>query len=181
MGDVMRRRFAWAAAAAVFTLALAGCGGDDGGGGVASAGGANSASPSASSSASRSDYEAMLEFTECMRGEGIEMEDPQPGQGVQLQIQGDPAKVQAAMAKCRHLLPNGGEPQQANPEQLEQARQFAKCMRDNGVPNFPDPDPETGGIIVGGPGSGIDPNDPNLAAAQRACEKLQPTGAGAGG
>jgi hypothetical protein len=180
----MRRRMAWAVAAAVFALAFAGCGGDgDGGGGVASAGGDASAAPGASPSASKDNYQAMLEFTECMRGEGVEMPDPEPGAGVQLRFQGsDPKKVEAAMAKCRHLMPNGGELQKADPERIEKARQYSKCMRDNGVPKFPDPDPETGGIMMrAGPDSGLNPNSPEFQAAQKACEKLRPVPPGSGG
>lgn len=175
------RRTAWAVVAAVFALALAGCGGDDGGGGVASAGGTPAAG-GASPSASKDTYQAMLEFTECMRGEGIEMPDPEPGGGVQLRFQGtDPAKVEAAMAKCRHLMPNGGEMQRADPERIEKARQYSKCMRDNGVPAFPDPDPETGAIMMrGGPDSGLNPNDPKFQAAQKTCEKLRPVPPGSG-
>ncbi|MFC0529432.1 hypothetical protein [Phytohabitans kaempferiae] len=179
------RRTAWAVAAAVLALALAGCGGDGGsdGGGIASAGGTAGPAPGASPSAGKDSYEAMLEFTECMRGEGIEMDDPQPGGGVQLRLRGsDPAKAEAAMAKCRHLMPNGGEMRRADPERIEQARQYSKCMRDNGVPGFPDPDPETGGIMMrAGPGSGLDPDDPAFAAAQKTCEKLRPVRPGAAG
>lgn len=178
------RRTVWAVVAAVFAFALAGCGGDGGGnGGIASAGGTASAAPGASPSASKDNYEAMLEFTECMRGEGIEMDDPQPGAGVQLRLRGsDPAKTEAAMAKCRHLMPNGGELQKADPERIEKARQYSKCMRDNGVAAFPDPDPETGGIMLrAAPGSGLDPNDPTFQAAQKTCEKLRPVPPGSGG
>jgi len=177
------RRTAWAFAAALLALALAGCGGDGGDtGGVVSAGGTASAAPGASPSAGKDTYEAMLEFTECMRGEGVEMPDPEPGGGAQLRFQGtDPAKVDAAMAKCRHLMPNGGELPKADPERIEKARQYSKCMRDNGVPAFPDPDPETGAIMMrGGPDSGLDPNDPKFAEAQKTCEKLRPVPPGSG-
>lgn len=184
MSDRRTRRAVWAVAAAVLALALAGCGGDGGdGGGIASAGGAASAAPGASPSAAKDDYQAMLDFTECMRGEGVEMPDPEPGGGVQLRFQGtDPAKVEAAMTKCRPLMPNGGELRQADPERIEKARQYSRCMRDNGVPEFPDPDPQTGGIMLrAGPGSGLDPNDPTFAAAQKTCEKLRPVPPGSGG
>lgn len=176
------RRTAWAVAAAVLALAVAGCGGDSDGGGVASAGGATGGAPGASPSASKDNYTAMLEFTECMRGEGIEMPDPEPGAGVQLRFQGgDPKKTEAAMAKCRHLMPNGGEMAKADPERIEKARQYSKCMRDNGVPAFPDPDPETGGIMMrAGPDSGLNPDDPKFQAAQKTCEKLRPVPPGSG-
>jgi hypothetical protein len=65
----------------------------------------------------------------------------------------------------------------------EKMRQFAKCMRDNGVENFPDPQ-EDGGIMIqgGGPGStdGLNPDDPTFKAAQEKCQSLLPNG-GAGG
>src|SRR5687768_18125310 len=47
---------------------------------------------------------------------------------------------------------------------------FAQCMRDNGVPNFPDPVDD--GINLGG--TGIDRNTPEFKAAQKACEPLLP-------
>jgi hypothetical protein len=50
---------------------------------------------------------------------------------------------------------------------------FANCMRSNGVPNFPDPNPG-GGFNVG---AGINPLSPAFKAAQATCRKLLP-GAG---
>jgi hypothetical protein len=47
-------------------------------------------------------------------------------------------------------------------------------MRDNGVPNFPDPDPN-GGIQIDGNKPGLDPNGTAFKAAQQACQKYQPT------
>ncbi|MDQ7906223.1 hypothetical protein RB614_17055 [Phytohabitans sp. ZYX-F-186] len=173
---------AGAVAAALFALALAGCGGGGDDGGIASAGGTAAPAAGASPSASKDNYQAMLEFTECMRGEGIQMEDPEPGGGVQLRLRGgDPAKTEAAMAKCRHLMPNGGEMPKADPERIEKARQYSKCMRENGVPNFPDPDPETGNLMLrAGPDSGLDPNSAAFQAAQKTCEKLRPVPPGSG-
>jgi hypothetical protein len=46
----------------------------------------------------------------------------------------------AANSACVHLLPNGGPPTQADLQQeWSQARDFTRCMRNHGVPNFPDP------------------------------------------
>ena len=46
---------------------------------------------------------------------------------------------------------------------------FAKCMRTNGVPNFPDPNPERGGLFSL---AGINPSSPAFRAAQEKCQKL---------
>jgi hypothetical protein len=62
------------------------------------------------------------------------------------------------------------------------ATQYSECMRENGVPEFPDP--ENGRLTLrAGPNSGIDPSSPEFKAAQEACQDLAPTqsGAGAGG
>jgi hypothetical protein len=55
-----------------------------------------------------------------------------------------------------------------------QGLQFARCMRAQGVPNFPDPS-ASGGINIT-PGSGLDPQSPAFRGAQKACGKLLPGG-----
>jgi hypothetical protein len=50
---------------------------------------------------------------------------------------------------------------------------FARCMRDNGVADYPDPDPS------GQPGAGhdsFDPDDPTFKAANEKCRDLLPGG-----
>ena len=61
---------------------------------------------------------------------------------------------------------------------------FSQCMRDHGIANFPDPDPN--GINLGP--LGIDPNSPDFKAAEEACSHLRsnpgpaaPSGSGTGG
>jgi hypothetical protein len=79
-------------------------------------------------------------------------------------------KLKAAESKCRRLMPNGGKPPKPNPEQLAKMRNESKCMRENGVPAFPDPDPETGGIqIKGEKGGALDPDSPAFKKAQKKC------------
>jgi hypothetical protein len=46
---------------------------------------------------------------------------------------------------------------------------FAKCMRSNGVPNFPDPQPGGGALFSV---AGINPLAPAVKAAQAKCQKL---------
>ena len=54
---------------------------------------------------------------------------------------------------------------------------FAECMRDNGVGEFPDPEPSEGFTVDGVVnGSSIDPSSPAWESAIAACEDLQPPG-----
>jgi CubicO group peptidase (beta-lactamase class C family) len=52
------------------------------------------------------------------------------------------------------------------------ALQYSRCMRANGVPNFPNP---VGGHIMLNPASGIDPNSPAFVAAADTCAKYGPS------
>jgi hypothetical protein len=175
-------------AVAVLALSLGGCGGDNGGGeDVATAADASTKADSAQGDQNTSGdiAEKARQFAACMREQGIGMPDPEvaengdgrggvifnaPGAGSGGGAAPDKAKVEAAHKKCQHLLPNGGDDiPQADPEMEERARAMAKCMRDNGVPNFPDPEP--GGGIRLEPGSGLDPRDPTFQEAQKKCHE----------
>lgn len=151
-------------------VVLAGCA-EDPRDGVATAGGAGGDKPSAKPV---DDDEARRQFAECMRDNGVEMDDPEPGQPGRLTVRertGDRDKVEKATQKCRKLLPNGGEfkPSEAD---LEAMREMAKCMRANGVPDFPDPDPQ-GGIRMKR-GDGVDPDDAKFRAAMEKCREHVP-------
>jgi len=52
---------------------------------------------------------------------------------------------------------------------------YAQCMRENGVPGFPDPVNGQLRLTVT-PGGGLDPNSPQFKAAQQACKSLEPPG-----
>ena len=103
-----------------------------------------------------------------MREHGVDMADPEftADGGMSIQLQGGPddmAKIDAAQEACREFAPFGGDGsrQAPDPEMEENMRKFAQCMRDNGVPDFPDPD---------GPGLRIDDkvaSDPDFAAPRR--------------
>lgn len=165
--------------AAALALGMSGCGaGDDGGDKVATAGGAGGTTTSAPAERKGD----MVKFTQCMRDHGVDMPDmPDDGTGkIQLKIPegSDRQKVDAAMAECRQHMPGGGEPPKLDPEQAERQRKMAQCMRENGVPEFPDPEPNGGIRIEMKPGSGLDPNSPQFKAAQQACAQFQPEGPG---
>jgi len=166
-------------------LALAGaaaCGRSPAGNGIASAGGARTATPHPT--ASVDPVEQGREFAQCMRDHGVDMPDPQTaeggsgdGGGIRITVSGGPnSNADTAMEACKDKLPNGGAPPSMSPEQQEQLRQFAQCMRDHGV-DMPDPDPNSGGLRIsqsGGPQSGMGPDDPTFKAAQDACKDKLP-------
>ena len=137
----------WLYAVPLLVLAaLSGCAAEKKEQQIASAGGGT---PSASAAAD--DAAQGLKFAQCMRAEGIDLPDPGPDGMVALPAvpagAGDQAKAEktdAALEKCHEFLPNGGEPPKASAEDLAKARDYAKCARENGIPAFPDPDPETG-------------------------------------
>jgi hypothetical protein len=78
---------------------------------------------------------------------------------------------QAAQTACQKLLPGGGPG--AHPITAQERRQLlanAQCMRTHGVPNFPDPTFQGGGVSVQfGPGTGINPQSPAFQNAANHC------------
>jgi hypothetical protein len=161
--------------ALLLTVGLVGCGGNDGGSSVASANGSASSPTSSASAGSGSEQDQLLRYARCLREHGVP-NFPDPDEDGELSV--DPAKpdlqavgatreqVLAAQEKCRPYLPNGGELQREDPPSREQGFALARCMREHGVPNFPDPD-EDGGFALDG--LGIDPDGPAMRAAQQAC------------
>ncbi|AGZ41744.1 hypothetical protein [Actinoplanes friuliensis] len=131
---------------------LGGCGAAEDRPRVASAGRDGSAPASAPPA---DDTQKAREFVKCMRAAGIELPDPRSDGMIAVPAQaagseGSPGakKMDAAMEKCRDLLPAGGEPPKLSAEDLTKARDLSRCMRENGVPEFPDPDPETGAFAM---------------------------------
>lgn len=51
---------------------------------------------------------------------------------------------------------------------------YAKCMREHGISDFPDPEPGGGIAIEGEPGGDLDPESPQFQAAHDACKSLLP-------
>jgi hypothetical protein len=164
----------------MLALAVAGCGAADGDNGVATAGGN---ATSGANAGQLSNEELALRFAKCMRENGLpNFPDPQTnGDG------GAPQDPEAGVAKetvaaareaCKQYQPNGGERKKADASQVEQFRQLAACMRQNGFPNFPDP---TEDGLVFDEKSGINPTDPKFQAAQKKCDTYGPASSGSAG
>ncbi len=110
--------------------------------------GSNSSSSSGSSSRLtaaqiRQAEQNAVSFADCMRSHGVpNFPDSPYGQKQTLSSSGGQAPaVQSAAAACSHLLPHGGQSQSPAHSQVQIAAMlaFARCLRDHGFPNFPDP------------------------------------------
>jgi len=156
-------------------LAVAACGGGGKSDGVASLG--DKATATTSPGGSSDPQQAALAYAKCMRQHGINMPDPKvdanESMGAVLPegVNPDDPKFKAAQQACKQYLANGGQPIKPNPQQQQQQQllAFAGCMRQHGVTDFPDPQPD-GGMDM----RGVDPEDPKVKAAEQACQQYQP-------
>jgi hypothetical protein len=157
-------------------LAMTGCTADEkAAGDVASAGGTSSTAAEDKEVSQEERAEMGLKFAQCMRENGVPMDDPEPGKGIQLKVGPGTSQetVQAAMEACREYNPQENGSGQADPAREAAIREFAQCMRDNGVEAFPDPEPGSPGIKI----TGDVGQDPDFETAQQACQdKLAPAG-----
>jgi hypothetical protein len=144
-------------------IMLAGCAAGDGGNVATAGGGDPAAAPSGA--ASKDPKQAALDYVKCLREHGLEVDDPGPDGRLKLKVQSKDGKAEEAMDACRDLAPQMNK---NNPKAAESAREFASCMRENGVEKFPDPDPNQPGIRI----SKDLADDPDFEAAQEACRDL---------
>lgn len=111
-------------------------------------------------------HDKLLEYAQCLRDQGLDVEDPAPGEGIQIRVEGDPSKSDAALEACEHLSPPP-PPGEDEGEEREDMLAYAQCMRDNGVEKFKDPAP--------GEGINIGPEvveDPDFESAEEICNEL---------
>jgi hypothetical protein len=163
-----------AVGAGVAAVALAACGSNQSGPQVATAPGASTSSSPASTSVSHPDLTHIwAQWAACMRQHGVPMDDPTLDSHDVPQYDfshatGVPESVkQAARQACQSIINDvpGGSARQASPQQTAD---LAKCLRANGVPNYPDPDPVTGVSRL--TGTGIDVNSPAFQRAFSTCK-----------
>ncbi len=157
-----RRRFVSAAAAAALLGILA----------LLTACGSSSGDKAASAA---DPQQAALAFAQCMRNNGVpDFPDPDAEgrfRGLGHEQQDDP-KFRAAQEACRELAPGGEHEKLGDPAFVEQMREFSQCMRDNGLPDFPDPDADGRLRGVGHEQQG----NPKYQAAMETCRKKLPGG-----
>lgn len=139
---------------------LAGCDGAEGPQ-VATAATADAGAPSGPDGGAERGKEQM---NACLREHGV---DPEAGTD-----QLDPDRLNAAMQQCRQHLPAAEEPVRLSPEDIERNRRYAQCIREHGVPDYPDPDPVTGrSVLTQEQGARLKDN-PRLTGAQETCRDL---------
>lgn len=154
----------------VVLLALPACG-DDAGDAVATLDETDLTTTTASPEQAVDAIEdAVLAFAQCLRDEGLEVDDPEldgEGQYHFRQLVSEPgeplsAEVQAALEVCEPLVEGIGMrfEQQDTTEFSDNLMAFAQCMRDGGLTDWPDPDPN----FVPGSGDGSGGHIPGLGA-----------------
>ena len=143
----------------------------------------SSSAGSGGSTSAGSTTSQIFAYTHCMRSHGVPtFPDPtSSGQIPKNQVvsarQDNPSRFDSAQGACGHLLPGGGNGE--TPAQItqdwRQFRQFARCMRHHGVPDWPDPsdrsttDKRPAFDITP---VGLDGNSPQLRAKARQCASL---------
>jgi hypothetical protein len=136
----------WAAAALAMVAVSAGCGGTRSGTHTAATPGtAGSGVNSASTTRAKA-----VKFAECMRANGVDaFPDPDASGALTIDavangssLDTDSAAFKQALSTCKGLEPSGFTGHKRSAQEQEAALRFAQCIRDNGVTDFPDPDPD---------------------------------------
>jgi hypothetical protein len=139
------RRTPWPLAA-LAVVALIGAGCSD----ASSENADTGAGASSGANTKTSDRDKAVRFAECMRDNGVRG-FPDPDASGELTIDGivngsslDPSSPAwtKAIAACKDLQPSGFTGHKATPKEQTVRLRFARCMRDNGVEDFPDPAPD---------------------------------------
>jgi hypothetical protein len=133
----MRRTLRPLAALAMLAVIVAGCSN------------APASTSSIGSNSTATTREKAVKFAECMRANGVSA-FPDPDASGQLTIDAvangssvdtSSAAFEQALSACKHLEPPGFTGTKVTPSQRTARLKFAQCVRDNGVPDFPDPTP----------------------------------------
>lgn len=138
-------------------------------------------SSSSNSPAASAQENGPLAFSHCMRSQGVP-NFPDPNSSGEFdkptlsRLAASSSLYQAAQRACQHLLPNtdnGGPTPAAVQQAMSGMVRFARCMRSDGVRDWPDP-------MIGPHGRpvfmlpSIDPNSAQVSAAIHGCQHLMP-------
>jgi hypothetical protein len=121
--------------AALATVALIGAGCSNG-----SAENGNTGTASGGANKKLTAREKAVKFAECIRAHGVsDFPDPNEKNQFEYGVSVTPAVWNKATTACKDLQPPGTLSAKRTPEQQSASLRFAKCVRENGVKDFPDP------------------------------------------
>jgi hypothetical protein len=146
-----------------------------GGASPASTGASSPSSTGASSSSQSARYAKALAYSQCIRSHGVpDFPDPTIVNGsIGLQVgnlKESQSTVQAAQNACQSLSPVHPLSGAAEAKNVAEGLKWAQCIRQHGVPNFPDP--SSSGVFA--LPSGLNPQSASLQAAMNACQSERP-------
>jgi hypothetical protein len=112
-----------------------------------------------------------LAYAQCLREHGVEdFPDPDGSGRTAFRIDdSSAARFRSAIEACRELAPAGLASGPPSPERTEALVDFADCMRENGVAEFPDPSVQ--GVFMFDEGD-ADIEGPAMQAAMQTCTEL---------
>jgi hypothetical protein len=150
----VRRKSSAVAALALVAVISAGCGGTGSSSGrtstaapVGITGTTATASTGNGGNENATAREKAVKFAECVRENGVsDFPDPDASGAFTIETIANGSSVDTssvaftrALTACKDLEPPGFYGETRSPEQQEAALEFAQCIRDNGVKDFPDP------------------------------------------
>jgi hypothetical protein len=118
-----------------------------------------------------------VKFSTCMRDHGVpSFPDPEADAGgiqIPVSLARNPSPAfKSAMQACHSLMvAEGGSPPVVSAGQKAAAVKLAQCMREHGVPNYPDPTYQDGNLVppsIANPA--INPVSPVFSAASKTCQ-----------
>jgi hypothetical protein len=122
-------------------------------------------------------------YAKCMRDNGVAgFPDPDKNGQIRLDpntVDQESAEYQKAQEACKQYVGSAAKVRDDPGSQwtIENKLKYAKCMRDNGLANFPDPD-KNGQLVL--PRS-FDPESAQFKAAENACQQYKPQNMPQGG
>lgn len=150
---------------ALILSALAACGTDgDGGTSATPTGAGNSAA----------------DYAQCLQSQGLVMEQFTAEDGTTQsrpdKERNDISKVTTAAEACKDKLPTetGTGDNTLTAEDIENRRKYSACIREKGVPEFPDPDARTGEFVMNDELSRRVKENPAMRTAMEACRDKLP-------
>lgn len=150
-----------AAPVIALTLLLAGCSSEPAGPDAGA-----SAQPDPSTSTPPANAAEWTAYYGCLEDEGLVLQKRDDGKSrLNKEVNSD-EEIKAAEKKCAALLP---DPRPVADAALQESRELSACMRENGFPDYPDPDPQTGDVELSQEAMEKFKHDPDALAARKKC------------